>query len=689
MVERYSAIVSKHWDYDRNTRNPAEISPGSGVVVFWKCEHGHSFARAVRKFVARPHCLVCNSAGATSPLARRLWHPTRNGRLTAEDVGRGSERRVWWQCEAGHEWQALVSNIVRGKGCPFCLGRLASAEDNFATRFPSLVAEWDPEKNSKPPTDFRPFSDTVIWWRCDRGHSWSAPIKARAVGKGCPYCSGRLATAENNLEGRFPSVAQQWCSNLNLPLTPRDVSPGSKKTVWWQCERGHRWRAQVVNRTTGRTSCPFCQNKKAAADNCLASLRPEIAAEWHPKMNGSLTAEAVVPGSNKRVWWQCRFHHEWRATVASRTKENGTGCPFCGNQSSKLEIRLYAELLACFPDTKWRAKIAGQECDVFIPTLNLAVEVDGAHWHKGKAAADKRKNEVLCKAGVSLLRIRELPLARVSQHDVLIHKDEDHHLVLNLALESIAALASLPNKAAQSLLGRIASDHFQNEALYRKILAWLPAPPAGLSLSDTHPALSSEWDPEGNAPLRPQHFHAGSKTHAWWKCDNGHRWKARIDHRAKGVGCPACSGRVATPVNNLAVKFPEVAKFWCHERNGALTPGDVTPKSNKRVWWECSAGHRWDNKINNQVKLGKVRCPFCEHRRPSAAYNLAVCNAEVAAEWHPEKNGGKRPGDVLPRSNKKAWWLCRHDHVWQATINSRSSGRGCPYCAGRKTDVPR
>ena len=53
---------------------------------------------------------------------------------------------------------------------------------------------------------------------------------------------------------------------------------------------------------------------------------------------------------------------------------------------------------------------------------------------------------------------------------------------------------------------------------------------------------------------------------------------------------------------------------------------------------------------------------------------------ELAAEWHPTKNKGKRPEDFTKGSGQKAWWLCSLGHEWEAVINSRSRN-GCPYCS--------
>ena len=55
----------------------------------------------------------------------REWDAARNGGLTPSDVSFGSHQKVWWQCDKGHAWRAVV-NSRTGKqrcGCPICAGR--------------------------------------------------------------------------------------------------------------------------------------------------------------------------------------------------------------------------------------------------------------------------------------------------------------------------------------------------------------------------------------------------------------------------------------------------------------------------------------------------------------------------------------------------------------------------------------
>ena len=58
----------------------------------------------------------------------------------------------------------------------------------------------------------------------------------------------------------------------------------------------------------------------------------------------------------------------------------------------------------------------------------------------------------------------------------------------------------------------------------------------------------------------------------------------------------------------------------------------------------------------------------------------------VAKEWHPTKNDFLKPSDVARKSLRKVWWQCCNypDHEWVATIADRTTGTGCPVCAGRK-----
>ncbi len=67
---------------------------------------------------------------------------------------------------------------------------------------------------------------------------------------------------------------------------------------------------------------------------------------------------------------------------------------------------------------------------------------------------------------------------------------------------------------------------------------------------------------------------------------------------------------------------------------------------------------------------------------PRPGRSLAERFPDVAAEWHPKRNGALRPSDVSAMSSCKAWWKCRRNpsHEWFAVVANRSRGSGCPLC---------
>ena len=197
----------------------------------------------------------------------------------------------------------------------------------------TLLDQWDGEKNGKlSPRDVAPASQRIVWWVCPRGHEWRAQVKARTRGSGCPYCSNRRVKAgENDLTTTHPHLASQWHPDRNDSLTPRDVVAGSRRKVWWLCQKGHSWQASILSRRAG-AGCPVCAGKQVIpGENDLRSAYPAVAVQWDPVLNGKLTPGQVTPYSNRSVWWSCPLGHSWRASVANRTRM-ASGCPYCAGR---------------------------------------------------------------------------------------------------------------------------------------------------------------------------------------------------------------------------------------------------------------------------------------------------------------------------------------------------------------------
>jgi hypothetical protein len=101
------------------------------------------------------------------------------------------------------------------------------------------------------------------------------------------------------------------------------------------------------------------------------------------------------------------------------------------------------------------------------------------------------------------------------------------------------------------------------------------------------------------------------------------------------------------------------------------------------VWWICAQGkdHVWRaSPVNRSRNPG---CPFCERRKLSRDNSLAAHEPELAAQWHPTKNGKLKPSDLRANSYRVVYWQCplRKDHVWRAAVALRVKRRtGCRQC---------
>ena len=105
-------------------------------------------------------------------------------------------------------------------------------------------------------------------------------------------------------------------------------------------------------------------------------------------------------------------------------------------------------------------------------------------------------------------------------------------------------------------------------------------------------------------------------------------------------------------MRSIATERPELVDEWHPTKNGELTPGSISFGSVKKVWWRCARGHEWEASPNNRSK--GQGCPYCSGRRALVGFNdLATVEPDIAATWHPAKNGDLTPDQVTRGSHKR------------------------------------
>ena len=205
------------------------------------------------------------------------------------------------------------------------------------------------------------------------------------------------------------------------------------------------------------------------------------------------------------------------------------------------------------------------------------------------------------------------------------------------------------------------------------------------SMAETHPSLARQWHPSLNAGKSPSNVSgAGNSRSYWWICPSGHEWQATPNNRAKGRGCPYCSGRRCIPgVTSLDVTHPRIASEWNHRLNGSLLPSEVSAGSGLKVDWICPKGHEYRTAPGARTGNGRG-CPVCANLCVRKGVNdLATSHPHLADQWHPSLNGAVTPESVVAGSGTKYYWHCPAGHAYLSAVYSRKNGRGCPACARR------
>ena len=222
-------------------------------------------------------------------------------------------------------------------------------------------------------------------------------------------------------------------------------------------------------------------------------------AEWHWEKNHDLgfAPNEITFGSIIKVWWVCDKGHEWEATPNNRRR--GQGCPYCAGR----------KILPGFNDL---ATMAPNVISEWHPTKNIDASPYNltAHSHKNIWW--------MC-------------------------NDCGHEwqaAVYNRVAGKGCPICSKVRQGASRVQKQIEKNG---------------------SFAVRFPALLEEWDYSLN-DISPEEISFNSNRRLWWKCKIcSHSWTTTVYHRTvRKSGCPACSNKVTTKTNCLAVTHPHILK---------------------------------------------------------------------------------------------------------------------------------
>ena len=358
-----SEVLLSEWDYEKNNPHlPSEYSNGSGKSVWWKCKKcGYSWQAKIQNRANGRGCPCCsnkvvvrgiNDLATTHPNLAKEWHPTKNGALSACDVTYGSGKKVWWLCPVGHEYQATVLHRSNGHtNCPICnSGRQTSFAEQavlfyIKKIYPDAISRFKtPFLNRMELDIYIPSIKTAIeydgvYWHEDTVEKEKIKYNlCREQGIRLIRLKESRTTGDEYTADECISVKglEKMTINDPVPLNViiqhllNELDPRSN--IWTRTEFRCIQSPVIVDVKADENE--IREYMVARAENSFAQLRPDLAEEWHPTKNGTLTPNMFPLNSGYKAWWKCKeCGHEWQTAIGHRA--NGTGCAVCYRKKNR------------------------------------------------------------------------------------------------------------------------------------------------------------------------------------------------------------------------------------------------------------------------------------------------------------------------------------------------------------------
>ena len=481
-------------------------------------------------------------------------------------------------------------------------------------------------------------------------------------------------------------LSAEWHYEKNLPLKKAEIRIQSSRNVWWKCKNGHEWQARVADRMRGN-NCPFCAGKRAVSGiNDLVTLNPKVATEWNYEKNGENRPEQYCLHSSKRVWWKCLKGHEWQATIDSRTRKNGNGCPYCAGQrviSGKNDLLTVAPEIA----EQWSYEKNGD-----LRPENICVNSSKKVWwkcvygHEWCVSPNSRYTQKTgCPKCSSELRtsfpeqavfyyLRKLyngihnryKLENGMELDIFIEE-------INTGIEYDGILYHTSNQAVER-------DDRKNKFCHEKGIRLIRVKEVNEVPEEREKDCIYRLIGRGNDDLRK----VIKSLLLLINCND------EIAIGDSDIDIEKDYYQILSQymsVNKTKNVSENIIEEWDYEKNEDIHPSMVYKSSHKKFWWKCEKGHSWQATMQHRTSKMATGCPFCSNQKVLAGYNdLQTIYPKLVEQWAWDLNE-RNPIEYTSKSSYKVWWKCDKGHVWEAAINKRVYGRGCPICTGKQVLV--
>jgi len=293
----------------------------------WICKEGHQWKAApngIKNGTWCPYCYGNVRTGIDEVRARALS----KGIVLLSTEYLGTNRKLHWRCEKGHDWWAIPHKVLHETGCPRCAGKHTTIAD-----MQSLAAQHDGSCTSREYLG----STVHLNWRCSAGHDFkmSPAIARKSREHWCPVCA-RLRVTEAQRQAGLRELSAVVTERGGRILNGRYENGNSR--LDFECSHGHLWNA-VAWSVKRRSWCPHCSSADHIERTRSARLGIDAMKSLAASRSGECLSDEYVNNSSS-LRWRCSKGHMWLASPSNI--KNGRWCPYCAGKAKKTLADMHA-----------------------------------------------------------------------------------------------------------------------------------------------------------------------------------------------------------------------------------------------------------------------------------------------------------------------------------------------------------
>lgn len=341
---------------------------------------------------------------------------------------------------------------------------------------------------------------------------------------------------------RGQRILTEFNNGDNFPITAKDLSSSSSIKAKFRCNKCGNINNQIIASKTRKNpiGCKYCAGQGKGTTfldwcNTHGDYGKQILQEYIAGDN-DFKPDQISYASHKYVKFKCnKCGNINNQIIANKTRKNTIGCKYCNTQSTSfgeqlIFLWLQSQGFEVYNRYSINTYLGNKEFDIFLPTLNLAIEhQSNMHANINMYLCDDKTELIAQSLGTKLLEICLIDSQYNRQENtwcITYNRNHESEMIIKLSnwLNTNYGLNTNPTYSRA-----LEDQAYLNscKVKYENSLAY------------HNPSFLKEWNYQLNGLVTPDEVALNAHRKYFWTClICGHTYLATPNKRNNGKICP-------------------------------------------------------------------------------------------------------------------------------------------------------